>query len=720
MAAAHQQKTQANTAPVHQRPQHVVQPVQDDAVFGATAPREGRTPARTGLPFSPRGVAHLQRVIGNTAMRGLLQRIPGEGTSTADAQDRALAQELLQLIQRQGGLNIALYMINAHDDPTVYENDDEFKTQARAYASQHQTFGLRSGRLSRGVEIGIDQPVTTEIEQVLTAASELLGRFPDLYTERPTVRVQVLNIFTHGTTTALAAGPHGGGHWIGAQRFASGMAQHLTSRPIINLYACSTAGTVASGGSNFATAVQEQITRDLQQRDGAQAGAQVWGHQVAGHTTYNATLVGVGAGDGLKTNLSARLAEQALAQRGITQPTEQQRTQLMEAARRVLNSTFSRGHTGSNDPRQVYFRDIPLLGMDRVWTDLSGATAPTGYGDLGMSEQGAALMVRGAAVYREAFQGQLAVFNTRANTILQATPAPGPTPPAPAPGPTPPAPAPGPTPPAPAPGPTPPAPAPAPSRPMLRLGSRGEDVRNLQIQLNTRGMATPPLTVDGVFGQATLAAVRRVQSSAGLTADGIVGPMTWNALSSAAPPAPAPTPAPGPTPPAPSTPESGRTAPGTSGTQAGVGNYVVYQDEVRAGGTLAWRNTNPGNIIAGSFARNHGAIGSNGRFAVWPTEAAGMDAIVALLRTGTYQSKTVLQAMQTYAPASDNNDPEAYANNIRRMTGIEPSRQMSSLNDDEMQAMAGAIRRVEGWRAGTSYARGNAANPPWVTALLGP
>jgi hypothetical protein len=45
---------------------------------------------------------------------------------------------------------------------------------------------------------------------------------------------------------------------------------------------------------------------------------------------------------------------------------------------------------------------------------------------------------------------------------------------------------------------------------------------------------------------------------------------------------------------------------------------------------------------------------------------------------------------------------------------------MSSLNDDEMQAMAGAIRRVEGWRAGTSYARGNAANPPWVTALLGP
>jgi peptidoglycan hydrolase-like protein with peptidoglycan-binding domain len=310
---------------------------------------------------------------------------------------------------------------------------------------------------------------------------------------------------------------------------------------------------------------------------------------------------------------------------------------------------------------------------------------------------------------------------------------PGPTPPGPTPpGPTPPGPTPpGPTPPGPTPpGPTPP--TPVTDRRTLRSGSHGDDVRDLQERLNARGAASPPLEVDGKFGRLTLAAVRQFQTSAHLNPDGIVGPLTWGALlGTPTPPQPVPpgpTP-PGPTPPGPTPPtppqpvppgpNGNRTAPGTSGTQPGVGNYVVYQDAVQTGGTLAWRNTNPGNIVAGQFANSHGAIGRNGRFAVFPNESTGMDAIVALLRTDSYQRLTVLGAMQRYAPASDNNDPEAYANNIRRMTGIEPSRQMTSLSDDELRAMAGAIKRVEGWREGTTYQRGGAGNPEWVAPLLG-
>ena len=67
----------------------------------------------------------------------------------------------------------------------------------------------------------------------------------------------------------------------------------------------------------------------------------------------------------------------------------------------------------------------------------------------------------------------------------------------------------------------------------LTVGSSGTAVRQVQYWLNTvRGYidGLPLLAVDGQYGTATAEAVRIFQRWAGLTADGIVGPATWNKL----------------------------------------------------------------------------------------------------------------------------------------------------------------------------------------------
>jgi len=82
---------------------------------------------------------------------------------------------------------------------------------------------------------------------------------------------------------------------------------------------------------------------------------------------------------------------------------------------------------------------------------------------------------------------------------------------------------------------------------LLRNGSRGNDVRIMQTLLNEIGQVytaiQPRLSVDGIFGPNTQRAVTAFQRQFGLTADGIIGPITWyrivdvyNLLPSVSPP----------------------------------------------------------------------------------------------------------------------------------------------------------------------------------------
>ncbi len=67
---------------------------------------------------------------------------------------------------------------------------------------------------------------------------------------------------------------------------------------------------------------------------------------------------------------------------------------------------------------------------------------------------------------------------------------------------------------------------------LLRTGSRGETVRQLQAFLAGAGYETGP--ADGVFGPLTASAVEAFQRSRGLTPDGVVGSLTRAAIRSVA------------------------------------------------------------------------------------------------------------------------------------------------------------------------------------------
>ena len=77
-----------------------------------------------------------------------------------------------------------------------------------------------------------------------------------------------------------------------------------------------------------------------------------------------------------------------------------------------------------------------------------------------------------------------------------------------------------------------------PGRRTLRQGSTGDDVRELQSELNDRSDVTTALEVDGIFGPITAKAVRELQAAnPPLVVDAVAGPQTWGVIDAHAGPA---------------------------------------------------------------------------------------------------------------------------------------------------------------------------------------
>lgn len=135
--------------------------------------------------------------------------------------------------------------------------------------------------------------------------------------------------------------------------------------------------------------------------------------------------------------------------------------------------------------------------------------------------------------------------------------------------------------------------------------------------------------------------------------------------------------------------------PGWTSVSTPTGVKTVYGDR-------ATRNNNPGNIEAGKYTDSMGAIGSDGRFAVFGSRLTGTRAQAGLIFGKNYRNLTLRQAIEKYAPAFENN-PAAYAAAVAAAAGVSLDTKMKDIPEDKQAAVVAGMQAVEGNTGAKAY-----------------
>lgn len=132
-----------------------------------------------------------------------------------------------------------------------------------------------------------------------------------------------------------------------------------------------------------------------------------------------------------------------------------------------------------------------------------------------------------------------------------------------------------------------------------------------------------------------------------------------------------------------------------------------YYDEhgnklVKVGGLRSWRNNNPGNLKNYRFAKENGSIGHDKQnFAIFSDEQTGQRARRKLLKGSKYRHLTLEQMAYKYEPEEGRS--EIYCRCISKRSGVDKTRILDSLTDDEFDRMLAAMQRCEGWTEGEKH-----------------
>jgi hypothetical protein len=122
-------------------------------------------------------------------------------------------------------------------------------------------------------------------------------------------------------------------------------------------------------------------------------------------------------------------------------------------------------------------------------------------------------------------------------------------------------------------------------------------------------------------------------------------------------------------------------------------------------GVPAVRDSNPRNIDWSAFAVRHGAIGRDGRRAIFPTDDDAYQASIALMSSMAangrewpgYPAGALGNIVRQWSPPNENST-EQMIGNIMAMTGLDRNAKWQSLTPEQKDAFAHAYARVEGYK----------------------
>ncbi len=159
--------------------------------------------------------------------------------------------------------------------------------------------------------------------------------------------------------------------------------------------------------------MREELQKQLEHRYGVDGGIapEVWGHSTAHHTTGNVNLVGFqggavsSTGMALLTVLGRRMAQLVMETMGLDSLTNAQSDKIYDMSRSAIKRVLT-PRTGRLDATNTYFREIPQLGIDRVWQDVSTPYSPD-FSNLNLTEGATLRMARGAEEYQQRFLNEV-------------------------------------------------------------------------------------------------------------------------------------------------------------------------------------------------------------------------------------------------------------------------------------------------------------------------